>query len=206
MTEGRASELVKPPQSRDGRGISAVYLEPAERWGLEPGQVYVKRQEEYYCRPAWRLFRRTPTLRRELRALTACHRLDIPVPEVVRYDEQGPNAELVIAEIADSQPLGDSLKERAAERHAILDRVAQTVARLHRAGWYHGALYPTHILVGRAPSLDVTLIDFEKARRSRYRRREDLDRLLRYLAPLLERAELVAFEQTYHDVLKNAPA
>lgn len=203
MTDGRPCELVKPPQTRGGRGRSEVYLEPGERWGLAGGHVYVKRQEKYFCRPIWRFFRRTPTLRRELRALEACHRLSIPVPDVIRYEERGGKAQLVTAEVADSQPLGEALAADGDTRRMILRRVARALARLHRSGWYHGALYPDHILVGRTHPRTVTLIDLEKARRNRHRRDEDLQRLLRYLEPGLTNGERGEFQYAYQNALQG---
>ena len=82
-----------------------MYLEPGDRWGRPAAQVYAKRQRAYYCRPVWRLFRRTPTLRRELRALRACCALGIPVPDVVAYHESGPEAELVIEAVQGGRSL-----------------------------------------------------------------------------------------------------
>ena len=197
MTEADPSRLVKPPQSRDGVGVSAVYLEPGERWGRPATQVYAKRQRAYYCRPVWRLFRRTPTLRRELRALQACRARGIPVPDIVAYHESGPEAELVVEAVRDGRSLIEALAEPGADRGRILDRSGALVGRLHRAGWVHGALYPQHLLVGPGPDYPVTLIDLEKARRNPLKRRTDLARLQRYLAPHLRDDEADRLEAAY---------
>ncbi len=193
---------VKPPQSRGGKGVSAVYLEPAARWGSGTGRVYVKRQEGYFCRPAWRAFRRTPTLRRELRGLIACGRLEVPVPAVVAYREDGLRAELVLQEVPGALPLDQALDRHGRDRAAILDDLATVIARLHRGGWTHGALYPDHILV-RDRVLDVVLIDLEKARRSRLRRRSDLDRFWRHNGQLMSDRETVHFRRHYRDALNR---
>jgi tRNA A-37 threonylcarbamoyl transferase component Bud32 len=192
--------LIKAPQKRAQHGMSAVFLESAATWHASGEHVYVKRQDDYWCRPPWRLFRRTPTLRRELRGLSACRRLGVPVPEVVHYHEAGLKAELVLMEVRDALPLDEALTAPAADRPAIVDRVACTVARLHRGGWSHGALYPSHVLVGTAPDYPVTLIDLEKARHTRLRRRNDLERFWRHTA-MLTAEERIAFERRYLEVL-----
>lgn len=199
MTDTDAPRPVKPPQSRDGKGVSAVYREPAAAWGAGHGQVYVKRQDAYWCRPIWRLFRKTPTLRRELRGLDACRRIGIRVPAVITYSERGSQAELVLAEIADALPLDQALDRADADRAAILGNVAGALGRLHRAGWSHGALYPAHILVSTGPDPVVSLIDLEKARHSRRRRRDDLDRFWRH-APRLSEAEQRSLTERYESV------
>lgn len=195
--------LVKPAQSRHGTGMSAVYVEPAARWQAGPGDVYVKRQRDYFCHPVWRGFRRTPTLRRELRGLRAWHRLGINVPEVVSYAEQRGSAELVLRAVAEAQPLHRALTEPGADREVIIHNLAATLGRLHRAGWVHGALYPQHLLVGPPPAHEIVLIDLEKSRRSRRRRQEDLERFWRYGGHLLSVAEIDAFNETYTCALRG---
>lgn len=202
MTD-RAPSPVKPPQTRDGKGVSAVFLEPAGDWGAPGERVYVKRQTAYWCRPLWRAFRRTPTLRRELRALDACRKLGIPVPRVVSYREEGPTAELVVEEVADAAALDQALARPGADRIAILRNVADVIGRLHRAGWSHGALYADHILVGPPPDYAVVLIDLEKARRSRMRRVDDLERFHRRNAAVLRQADLEIFDARYRDVVQR---
>ncbi len=193
--------LVKAPQSRRGRGVSTVHLEPASRWGGGEGRVYVKRQSGYYCRPPWRGFRRTPTLRRELRGLAACRNLGIPAPRVVSYRQWNGDAELVLAEV-EGLPLDQALERcSAAERAAIVGNVASLIGRLHRAGWTHGALYPHHILVGAAPDHRVAFIDLEKARRNPLRRRSDLARFWRHDRQL-QPDERALFQRRYRSALR----
>lgn len=168
-------------QTRSGTGLSTVHLEEASQWGGPPGKrAYVKRQSDYYCRPAWRLWRRTALVTREHRALRACQALGINVPPILHYQAIGNQATLVVEELADTVPLDSALHEFPARRTLILDTLGRALSRLHGAGWYHGALYAHHILVGHSPESNVWLIDFEKARRSRRRRREDLRRLWRH--------------------------
>jgi len=175
---GNVAELVKPPQSRRAGGVSSVYLEPGGRWGVDGPRVYVKRQTGYYCRPPWRGFLATPTLRREVRALRAWRNLGLPVPEVVAYRQQGRGAELAVMEVRGAVPLDEAMAAPGADRQDIVARLARVLGRLHRSGWTHGALSAEHILVSITDG-GITLIDLEKAKRSRRLRRRDLERLRR---------------------------
>lgn len=193
---------VKPAQTRKrrGPGASQVHLQFGEDWGIATGRVYVKRQHAYTCRPIWRMFLKTPTLRRELRALTGCRRLGIRVPRVVTYQEEGDYAQLVLEDIRGARPFDRSLNEPGADRVAIVANVAAVIGSLHGAGWSHGALYPDHILVGPGPDYEVTLIDLEKARQSRFNRRVDLNRFWRYHT-MLDSREIHVFKIHYRAML-----
>jgi tRNA A-37 threonylcarbamoyl transferase component Bud32 len=196
MQSSDTPRLVKPPQSRHGHGSSAVFIEPAVNWGVGGRDVYVKRQDGYCCRPIWRLFRRTPTLRRELRGLAACQRMGIAVPGVVRYHEVGESACLILTEVHDALPLDQALALPGADRAAIVRSVAMVIGSLHARGWCHGALYPSHILVRANPAPEVVLIDLEKAHFSPLRRRRDLNRLWRHFGAL-SAAEARTFNVAY---------
>ncbi|MCP5178882.1 MAG: phosphotransferase [Pseudomonadales bacterium] len=169
---------VKPPNRR-GNGISRVHRtsDPAIT-GNCCATAYVKTQEGYFCRTWWSLGRRVPTFRREVRALRRLQVLGIAVPQILAYDDDGVRARLVLAEVAQALPfdLAMATFPEAAER--IVANAADLIARLHGAGWNHGALYPDHILVQGPPAFAVTLIDVEKAARGWWHR-SDLDRLRR---------------------------
>ena len=190
------AELVKPPQSRRGQGLSWVTVEPAVDWQAGPGRVFVKHQQGYWCRPIWRLFRRTPLLLRELRGLRACQRMSVRVPEIVDYQDDGLCSTLILAEVSNSQPLDEALARHDADREAIISHVAQLIGGLHRAGWSHGALYPQHLLISRDDDRSVTLIDLEKARRNPFKRGADLARFWRH-APALSESEKAQFASHY---------
>lgn len=189
-------ELVKPPQSRRGQGLSWVTVEPAADWQAGSGRVFVKNQQGYWCRPVWRLFRRTPLLLRELRGLHACQRMGVAVPQILDYQDDGCCARLILAEVTHSQPLDEALARNDADRETIISRAAQLIGRLHRAGWSHGALYPHHILIGRDEDRTATLIDLEKARRNPFKRGADLARFWRH-APALSESEKAQFASHY---------
>ena len=172
--------LVKPPQSRRTRGRSSVHIESGSAWGIEECRVYVKRSTDYICRPPWRGFRATPTLLRERRALVAWRKLKIGTPEIVAYRQEGLNAVLVVREVPGTRSLQEALEMPGADRNQIVTNLAGALARLHRAGWAHGALYSPHILVRPEEGYAVIFIDLEKAKRSRRLRRKDLNRFWRH--------------------------
>ena len=196
---------VKPDQYR-GAGVSSITIESGARWDLP--RVYVKRQTGYWCRPLWRLGRKTLLLEREVRGLNAFRVLGVQVPRTLSFEKSGNQGELVLSEIADSLPLDQALaREQApdrgqggANRSEIVRNLARVVGVLHRSSWTHGALYPAHILVGRDNS--IALIDLEKARRSFFRRRSDLERLFRY-ASFLEREDVELFDSEYRIAVRH---
>ena len=168
-------------QSRRGRGNSSVWLDAAANWGgAERQRAYVKQQTDYCCRPPWRAWRKTPLLAREHRALRACQALGLAVPDVLHFECKALTATLVVAEVQDSLPLDKALAANPDARRLILTNVGDYLARLHGAGWYHGALYAHHMLISDTAEHTLCLIDFEKARRTRRRRGEDLNRFWRH--------------------------
>ena len=168
-------------QSRRGRGNSSVWLDTAENWGGgDQRRVYVKQQTDYCCRPPWRAWRKTPLLLREHRALRACQALGLAVPEVLHFECRGLSATLVLAEVEDALPLDEAIAADPDARQSMLTNVGNYLARLHGAGWYHGALYAHHMLISNGADHGLCLIDFEKARRARRRRAEDLNRFWRH--------------------------
>lgn len=186
-------ELVKPAQSRRGRGSSYVTVSLPNADGP---RVFSKHQTDYWCRPIWRAFRRTPLLTRELRALRACAELGINVPEVISYSEKGIQSRLELVEVVHSAPLDEALDEQGADRNAILKCTARIIGRLHHAGWSHGALYPHHILINTTVLPSATLIDLEKARRNPFRLGRDLQRFWRH-APAMSDSERAGFDAEY---------
>lgn len=192
-------QLVKPPQSRRGRGSSYVTVSQTNSDGP---RRFVKHQTEYWCRPVWRGFLRTPMLRRELRAIRACERLGINVPEVISYEENNGVSRLTLAEVADTVSLDQALLASRANRTAIIDSAARIIGQLHKAGWSHGALYPHHILIRTSGEPCVTLIDLEKARRNPLKRSRDLLRFWRH-APELTESERAEFETVYWSVRRG---
>lgn len=169
-------QLVKLPQSRHGKGRSTVHRTLGDSWGLPNLGLYVKTQENYNCRPAWRLWQRTPTFLCEKRALINCQTLGLNVPKVLSFRTDTDIAELVVEEISDALPLQTFWLNASANRfNKVMEEVGHMVGRLHHAGWTHGALLPGHVLIQPNAQDKVSLIDFEKARRPVSKRKFDSD-------------------------------
>lgn len=187
FTVSHTSLLRKPPlgpvneaQTRHGRGFSIVYLSAGAPWGIVNQRVYVKTQMGYNCRPPWRGWRCTPTSFCEVRALTACAQLGLPVPKVLSYRIEENVAELVLDEIENSISLDDFMAHSSAvERSDVVASLASILARMHRSGWSHGALGSGHILIQPKNNNRIWLIDFEKARKCLKCGQRDLSRLWR---------------------------
>ena len=164
--------------NRRGDGTSTVGVADSGGWSdLDAaGRVYVKRQQAFFCRPPWNAFRRTPTLRRELRFLEAARALGVNVPGVALYREGSNDRALLV----------------------LFKNVGKTLAKLHSRRIMHGAVYPKHVLV-EASTARVWMIDFEKSRRVASRSRaatRDIARLLRH-APFMTDADLEALVSAY---------
>ncbi len=190
------SSLLKQPNVR-GAGWSRVSVSSTDRWlEYSNSQVVTKTQCRYYCRPVWNGFRRTPVVRREMRALLALRAKGVAVPLVLNYEEVGEESTLVSSFIENSLGFDEALKQPGAMRTEILSSVARLIGRLHRSRWVHGALYPIHILITEwSNEPRAHLIDFEKARYLGSRRR-DLERFWRY-GGMLSAAERVIFTEAY---------
>ncbi len=188
--------------NRRGNGTSRVGLADTSAWpelGIT-GRVYVKCQKAFFCRPAWNAFRRTPTLRREVRFIAQAGALGVNVPEVVLYREASDDrALLVLREIDGVVDLENSLLSLGAEeRRDLFENIGKTLAKLHSARLMHGAVYPKHVLV-EVGSRRVWLIDLEKTRRVVFRASaaiRDIARLVRH-APFMTDADLDALVSAY---------
>ena len=190
--------LVKPAQSRRGKGESVVFKGSGKPWGRDGITVYVKRQSHYQRRAAWRLYRLTPMLRCEKRALEACKVLGVPVPDIVSYKEAGNDVELVLAEIENALPLSNAINTKGVQRELLIQNVGRVFAKLHKGGWVHGSLIDEHILV-QMSDYSVHLIDLEKATFGVVRKKRDLARFFRQ-ATYLSADEKQQLLDAYHAI------
>jgi tRNA A-37 threonylcarbamoyl transferase component Bud32 len=191
------------PPNRRGQGTSSAGIVEAGEWPElgQHGRLYVKRQQAFFCRPAWNAFRSTPTLRREVRYLERARALGVSVPTVVRYEEGSDGrAVLILAEIAGVTDLQQAIEGAPdSTRAQIFENTGKMLVKLHAARVLHGAVYPKHVLVAAAAPHPVWLIDFEKARNVASRRRaahRDLDRLLRH-SPFMADADVGSLLAAY---------
>lgn len=166
-------QWVEPENQRRG-GNSGVQL--LRRDALNLPALFCKRQTGHLYRslrhPAGQ-----PTVLRELHAYQAFTRLGIRVPKLVfggARKHAGQWQALLVTEALDGFVSLDRWYAGAPSAvlaEAVLIRLAENLARLHRARWQHGCCYPKHIFVKAEISdagkgvADVVLIDLEKCRR-----------------------------------------
>ncbi len=187
--------FLKEPNLR-GEGTSKVSSRAGDSWPeVGCNDVIVKVQNDCYCRPLWNWGRRTPLVRREMRALLGCRKAGVHVPLVIEYRETHHRAELITTFIPNALDLDVALERFPAQRSKILNNVGGEIGKLHNARWTHGALYRTHIVVCPDCAFRVYLIDLEKGRRS-VRAARDLARFERHNGYLTEQ-DWTDFRQGY---------
>ncbi len=197
----RDVQLLDAPNRR-GNGTSSVGVVDARDWprfGPE-GRLYLKRQQAFFCRPPWNTFRRTPTLRREVRFIRRARELGINVPDILSYAEaSGDRAMLLLREVDHAIDLEHAVRLAGSEREGLFENLGKMLTKLHSARILHGAIYPKHVLVEVAAPKRLWLIDFEKARdvvsRSSAAQR-DIARLRRH-SPFMTNADLEALVSSY---------
>ncbi|KPA93150.1 MULTISPECIES: lipopolysaccharide kinase InaA family protein [Pseudomonas] len=189
----RKGEWVEEPNRRRG-GESGVQRVTGSSGRL----LYVKRQVGHIYRSLLHPFGR-PTVLREQAALNNLRMLDVGVPELVFCGaRRGPEGQwqalLVTAALDGFIEIEQWYAQGGRERHGevlhdrLLQELAGTLARMHRGRWQHGCLYIKHVFVrvvgeGESASVEVALLDFEKARQRLSRRRaaqHDMKQLRRH--------------------------
>jgi len=123
-------------------------------------------------------------VRREWRALCRLHALGLAVPRPLAWGRLVGGDGILVSEWCDGTLLRSVLVvASAARRTALLERLAEAVEALHRAGFQHGDLHAGNILV---EGDRLTLLDLQRTRRLRRQRSRLLD--LARLELSLERA------------------
>jgi hypothetical protein len=169
----RTGEWVEAPNQRRGGESGVQILAPSTA-----GQplLYSKRQVGHRF-ISWRYPFGRPTVLREKDAMQSLERLGVQVPKLVFYgaEKRGKDwhALLVTEALTDficleewyelqrAQPIDSAIIE------SVLEQVANTLYRMHRAGWQHSCCYAKHIFIRAHPQQapEVALLDLEKARR-----------------------------------------
>ncbi|MDR1936823.1 MAG: phosphotransferase [Candidatus Accumulibacter sp.] len=172
--------------------------------------LYCKRQTGHLYRSLRHPFGR-PTILRELQAYRALARLGVGTPRLIYGGARRQNGQWRALLVTEALQGFVSLEQWYASRadaaltRAMLQELASTLARLHRAGWQHGCCYPKHIFVkarigeSETPRVEIALIDLEKSRRRLWASnatRHDLDQLSRHRGNMPE-ADLAVFDQAY---------
>jgi tRNA A-37 threonylcarbamoyl transferase component Bud32 len=125
--------------------------------------------------------------RREGENLIALAELGLPVPQALFWVEErsatarpwrgrreaGGRSALAMELVLHREDLRERLARTGVEDHRARAReLAQLVARLHRAGWFHRDLYLQHVaVVEREGAPSLVLLDTARARRARAPRR-----------------------------------
>jgi tRNA A-37 threonylcarbamoyl transferase component Bud32 len=166
-------EWVEAPNVRRG-GQSGV-----QRIWKGETLLYAKRQTGHIHRSLLHPFGR-PTVLRERDALLGARKAGVTVPEIIycaaERNTQGWRALLVTKALDGFQPIDDWYAGNCREQYGealhqqLLQQVAHSLARLHKARWQHGCIYIKHIFVritgeGQSLTPEVALLDLEKCRR-----------------------------------------
>jgi len=170
----RGDWVEAPNQRRDGEsGVQCIQpRDPAQ------GALYCKRQVGHLYRSLLHPFGR-PTVLRERDALDAFATLGVRVPRLIycaaKQDDGQWRALLVTEElqgyISLEQWYRDDHRQRWGEalHRQMLEQVAATLARFHRARWQHGCCYPKHVFIKvdaeQTSGVEVAVLDLEKSRR-----------------------------------------
>jgi tRNA A-37 threonylcarbamoyl transferase component Bud32 len=162
----------EPPNERRG-GWSGVGKLELDSTNGETMTVFVKKQQNH-GRKSWRHpFAGEPTFRREFENLTFLAQHNIGAPKVVYYSENvaSKQAVLITENLANFVAL-DSInlsQLSQMQQQKLVQKVALEIRRFHDTCMVHRALYPKHIFIKNADSLqnstpETALIDLEKAR------------------------------------------
>lgn len=170
----RGEWVEAPNQRREGEsGVQRVLRnDPAH------GVMYCKRQVGHLYRSLRHPFGR-PTVLREQHALNAFAALGVRVPRLIYCAAQrdaGQWRALLVTEalqgfISLDQWYHDDCRQRWGEavHRQMLESVAATLARFHRARWQHGCCYPKHLFIkvrsDQRCQIEVAVLDLEKSRR-----------------------------------------
>ncbi|MDH4582458.1 InaA protein [Pseudomonas sp. BN415] len=186
-----------------------------QRLHTQDGQVlYSKRQINHFHHDLVHPFGE-PAILHEMRALQALAKLGIRVPKVVFSAARKTETEwqaLLITESLDgfisleawyAQPMQANLRQQ------LIQQLANTIARMHRAGWEHGRLYPKNIFVKvtgeREPHVEVALLGLAKAnhRLTAYSAsKHDYEQFKQHRKPMPDE-DWKAFATVYRDVMES---
>lgn len=163
------------PNKRRG-GWSGV-----SRFQLHDGTaIFIKRQENHFCRDWRSLFRQVPTFRREFKNILTFQKHGIPTLEPIYFGQrtaQGAVQAILVTKALDGfqsleAPEYQSLsKLKPMVRANLVSALAEAIRRMHDSRFQHNCLYAKHVFVKINPdeSAEVRLIDLEKAKRSLYK-------------------------------------
>lgn len=169
----RTGEWVEEPNQRRGGESGVQFLAPETP---EQPWLYSKRQIGHRF-ISWRYPLGRPTVLREKNAMQALERLGVQVPKLVFYGAVKKNHDWHALLVTEALTGFISLDEWYSQQQAqavdpiittsVLQQVANTLYKMHAAGWQHSCCYGKHIFIKINPQQtpEVALLDLEKARR-----------------------------------------
>jgi len=170
-----ASWFEEPNKRRGGwSGVS--------RYQLHDGTlVFIKRQENHFCRDWRSLFRQIPTFRREFKNILTFQKHGIPTLEPIYFGQRTVHGKVQAILVTKAlhgfqsleSPEYQSLSKLELLRRAnLVSALGETIKRMHDSHFQHNCLYAKHVFIKINPDLtvEVRLIDLEKAKRSFFRR------------------------------------
>jgi tRNA A-37 threonylcarbamoyl transferase component Bud32 len=147
-------------------------LPPPEDSALsaQPLGVYLKKEHRVSWRDrlahAWLGFGWVSKSLREGRMLRQVERAGIGCPRALAWGEADGRAFLLVREEPDAADLRDYLRSYPNERPKIAAALAQAVARIHEAGFFHRDLSSKHILIEQhEDGHRFCFLDWQRARR-----------------------------------------
>ncbi len=172
---------------------------------------FIKRQVNHSYRDLFRLFRKTPTLRREYRNFLRLSRIGIRTPEIVLYSDKGGDAMMVTRELTGYVDLVEFLKDNPdAERRTLaITALVGATLNLHAHSLHHGCLYGKHIMINIADPGKIAMIDLEKLKyspRKKHNACKDISQLIRQtqgLSPSDRGIILGAYEAVFPEFLQT---
>lgn len=160
---------VETPNKRRG-GFSGVLKTLNEQGEI----LYVKKQEGHIYRSLLYPFGQA-TIRREYNAYRAFNRANIKTPELIYCGQLGKKAILVTKALDNFISFEEWLiyarqaNSPISTIHAVLDSIANMLAKLHKNHLQHNCIYSKHIFVnvieGQKVKVQTALLDLEKSRK-----------------------------------------
>lgn len=169
----RTGEWIEEPNQRRG-GESGVQVLPPDT--PEKPKLYSKRQIGHHFFSLRHPLGR-PTVLREKNAMQALKNLGVQVPKLVFYGAKKIgkdwHALLVTEELTGFVDLDQWYQQQRTQPvdsntvESVLQHVAYSLYKMHRAGWQHSCCYAKHIFIKINPqhAPEVALLDLEKAHR-----------------------------------------
>jgi tRNA A-37 threonylcarbamoyl transferase component Bud32 len=199
----------------DPQGPSPTGESGIQRLHTPDGRLlYSKRQVNHFHRDLTHPLGQ-PTLLHEMQAMQALARLGIGVPRVVfggARKVEGESQALLVTEALDGY---ESLEDWYARPHAVelrqrvIQQLANTLGRLHRAGWEHGRLSPNNLFLrvieGRDPKVDIALLGLAQAEHrmtAHSASRHDFEYFKQHHKPMPDE-DWKAFVRAYGDVMES---